>query len=76
MVGLLRSAHPLREAAASRLGWLSEAGGGDADLYEQRGAAPQAAAQRRSACTREQEEQQQQQEAGASFTITHNLGRR
>lgn len=35
MVRLHRWSHPMREAAALRLPWLSEAGGGEADLYEQ-----------------------------------------
>lgn len=35
MVRLHRSSQPMREATALRLRWLSEAGGGETDLYEQ-----------------------------------------
>lgn len=46
MVRLQRSSQPMREAAASRLRWLSEAGGEETDLYQQSWAAPEAPARR------------------------------
>lgn len=57
---LHRSSHPLRQAAALHLRWLSVAGGGETDLYKQSEAAPQAPAHGHSVWKQEQ----QQQDAG------------